>query len=146
MYEITKEFKFEMAHTLTNYEGSCGNLHGHSYRCLLTFSAPNNSLGLDGDEGMVLDFNNVKRVCSDLFESLDHCYAYNEYGSNFELGIARMCNEYGKKIFCFPFRTTAENMSRYIFEEVNNRINKYSCRCSKVVLYETVTGCATYFE
>jgi 6-pyruvoyltetrahydropterin/6-carboxytetrahydropterin synthase len=28
---LTKEFRFEMAHALWNYDGLCKNLHGHSY-------------------------------------------------------------------------------------------------------------------
>ena len=33
---VTKEFDFEMAHALWNYDGACRNIHGHSYRLFVT--------------------------------------------------------------------------------------------------------------
>jgi 6-pyruvoyltetrahydropterin/6-carboxytetrahydropterin synthase len=33
---LTKEFNFEMAHALWNYDGLCKNIHGHSYKLLVT--------------------------------------------------------------------------------------------------------------
>ena len=34
---VTKEFRFEMAHALWNYDGPCSNVHGHSYILYVTF-------------------------------------------------------------------------------------------------------------
>ena len=33
---VTKEFHFEMAHALWNYDGACKNIHGHSYKLFVT--------------------------------------------------------------------------------------------------------------
>lgn len=33
---VTKEFNFEIAHALWNYDGPCANIHGHSYRMFVT--------------------------------------------------------------------------------------------------------------
>ena len=33
---LTKEFSFEMAHTLDGYDGPCREIHGHSYRLFVT--------------------------------------------------------------------------------------------------------------
>jgi len=33
---VTKEFNFEMAHALMNYDGPCKNVHGHSYKMFVT--------------------------------------------------------------------------------------------------------------
>ena len=33
---VTKEFDFEIAHALWNYDGPCANIHGHSYRLFVT--------------------------------------------------------------------------------------------------------------
>ena len=33
---ITREFTFEMAHALWNYDGPCRNIHGHSYKLYVT--------------------------------------------------------------------------------------------------------------
>ena len=33
---LTKEFSFEMAHTLAGYDGPCREIHGHSYKLFVT--------------------------------------------------------------------------------------------------------------
>lgn len=144
MYQITKEFHFEMAHVLTGYVGPCGNLHGHSYRCLMTFEGP---LGCAGEESMVIDFNEVKSRCGDIIDELDHSFAYNINSTDlFELAIADACKNYNKKVSAFATRTTAEEMSKAIYKEVNERISDLPVKCTKVQLYETVTGNAIFME
>ena len=59
---ITKEFVFDMAHALSNYDGKCKNIHGHTYKLFVTLigipcedcSSPKN--------GMVLDFGDLKNI------------------------------------------------------------------------------------
>ena len=36
LIRVTKEFCFEMAHLLTEYDGLCRNIHGHSYKLAVT--------------------------------------------------------------------------------------------------------------
>ena len=33
---LTKEFDFQMAHTLWGYDGKCRNIHGHNYKLFVT--------------------------------------------------------------------------------------------------------------
>ena len=33
---LTKEFSFEAAHALEGYDGTCREIHGHSYRLFVT--------------------------------------------------------------------------------------------------------------
>lgn len=66
--QITKEFKFEMAHKLSkSYTCKCQHIHGHSYRALVTLKSK--SLN---DENVVVDFTKVKEVLNPLIETLDH--------------------------------------------------------------------------
>ena len=30
-YQLTKQFRLEMAHALVGYDGLCNQIHGHSY-------------------------------------------------------------------------------------------------------------------
>ena len=70
MYKATKEFEWEMAHVLSKYEGPCGNLHGHSYKCLVTFEDEHDELY----GGMIADFKDMKKICNHaIFDDLDHC-------------------------------------------------------------------------
>lgn len=146
--KIVKEFKFEMAHVLSNYDGPCGNLHGHSYRCLMEFKAF--SLGKAGQDGMVIDFNDIKKIVgAEIIDKMDHAFAYNENTSDpFEIDVAETCGKYGKKVIAFPHRTTAELMSKWIGDKANALLDAagmgYKVVCSKVTLYETATGCAIY--
>ncbi len=135
MYKATKEFRFEMAHVLTNYDGPCGNLHGHSYRCLVTLESE------ELNDGMVMDFSKIKaKLNKEIFDKMDHAFAFNTKSRDyFEVSIYEACLNNKKKVICFPFRTTAENMAKYIYEVVNKFF-----KCSKVQLYETTTGCAEY--
>lgn len=144
-YEVTKEFKFEMAHVLSNYDGPCGNLHGHSYRCLVSFKS--DDLGKAGQEAMVLDFNEAKKIVGTLIDQLDHCFAYNRNTNDwFETELISLCNRYKKKIYAFNGRTTAENMSKHIYEYANKMLGYYKLpiTCSKVQLFETTTGNCVY--
>lgn len=140
MYKATKEFRFEMAHILTNYNGPCGNLHGHSYRCLVTLESKTL------DDGMVMDFSIIKKLLNkSLFDKMDHACAFNINGTDeFEKTILFVCVNHNKKVMLFPFRTTAENMVKYIYDEVNDLLESQDIKCSKVQLYETTTGCAEY--
>lgn len=69
--EIYKEFGFEAAHRLPNVaEGhKCARLHGHSFRVRITVAGP-----VDGELGWVMDFADLKRAFTPLYELLDHHY------------------------------------------------------------------------
>lgn len=43
---VSKEFTFDAAHHLHDYEGKCKNLHGHTYRAVLGLSGYTDERGL----------------------------------------------------------------------------------------------------
>jgi 6-pyruvoyltetrahydropterin/6-carboxytetrahydropterin synthase len=66
---VTRSFSFEAAHELPWHAGKCKRLHGHSYRAEVTVEGP-----LD-DNGVVLDFDDVKRVVqTEVVDRYDHQY------------------------------------------------------------------------
>jgi 6-pyruvoyltetrahydropterin/6-carboxytetrahydropterin synthase len=66
---ITYEFEFQAAHQLHWHSGQCRSMHGHSYRCELTFGGP-----LD-ENGVVVDFDQVGVFVDEkLMSRLDHTY------------------------------------------------------------------------
>jgi 6-pyruvoyltetrahydropterin/6-carboxytetrahydropterin synthase len=66
---VTRTFTFEAAHQLPWHDGKCRNLHGHSYRLEVTVTGP------VGDQGIVVDFAEVKRVVErDVIAAYDHRY------------------------------------------------------------------------
>jgi 6-pyruvoyltetrahydropterin/6-carboxytetrahydropterin synthase len=69
MFLITKQFKFDAAHNLLNYNGQCEKLHGHTYYLDVTFK------GQKKNDGMVIDFSLIKKIINDeVLSELDHNY------------------------------------------------------------------------
>ncbi len=67
---VTKEFTFDAAHQLPNYDGKCERLHGHTWRLQVTVRAE-----VDPADGIAFDFVELKRVVGDrVVSELDHAY------------------------------------------------------------------------
>ena len=65
---VTREFTFEMAHVLRNYDGPCRNVHGHSYRLFVTIAGTPIDNSDNPKNGMVIDFSELKNI---VFGSID---------------------------------------------------------------------------
>lgn len=148
---ITKEFKFEMAHRLEGHKGLCNFVHGHSYRLFVTVTRQDQDLiDMDKDnEGMVIDFKELKNAVNTcIINEFDHAFAFN----NRDETSCEIANYLSKKIkqrlVGLPFRTTAENMSEFMFNELNEFFTNVGLgiKCTKIVLYETEASCAVYEE
>lgn len=119
---VTKEFTFDSAHHLHCYDGKCKNLHGHTYKLVITVSGYVNEIGI------AIDFGDIKAMYNEEIKAkLDHRYL-NEVLPN--------------------MNTTAENMIVWIWEQLDNYlINKglkaQGHRLEELVLYETPTSSAT---
>ena len=101
--KVGREFSFDASHFLPDYEGKCERVHGHTYRLKVVIE------GEPKDDGMVMDFNELKDAVNDaVMERLDH--------SNLN------------EIFENP---TAENIAEWIFKELEKKIP-----VSSVKLYE----------
>jgi 6-pyruvoyltetrahydropterin/6-carboxytetrahydropterin synthase len=69
MYEISKQFRFESAHTLERSVDTAGSrrIHGHSYRAEVTMR------GLpDPETGMIVDLGLLERTLETVRGALDH--------------------------------------------------------------------------
>lgn len=137
MLKVTKSVKFDAAHVLTNHQGLCKNLHGHTYRVEASVCQ------LPGDTGdMVIDFKDLKRTCEEVILSrFDHAFIYDETSAG-ESEIAAVVMKNGMRAVAIPFRSTAENLSRYFFGELKARIPGL---CS-VKVWETPDSFAEYGE
>ena len=60
MISITKIFRFEAAHALHHYPGSCAHIHGHSYELHVTVQAEQTSDDFIGGLGIIMDFKDLK--------------------------------------------------------------------------------------
>jgi len=108
MYEIRKTFEISAAHSLPlEYESKCKQLHGHNWK--ITVYLRSHELN---EAGMVMDFSDIKQKIS---AQLDH----------------KNLNE------VLPFSPTAENMARFICEEL-------SPHCYRAEVQESEGNTAAY--
>lgn len=137
MITVTKTIRFDAAHILTNHQGLCKNLHGHTYRVDVSVTQ------CDGDtRDMVIDFKDLKRIASEVVcERFDHAFIYNTESAG-EREIAAVVEKNGMRTVAIPFRSTAENLARMFFGELKARIPGLSA----VKVWETADSCAEYRE
>ena len=129
MHLISSESSFDAAHFLTNYEGKCKNIHGHRWRVVVTIKG-------ELTNGMLVDFGDFKKDIKDLCDYFDHSFIV-EKGSLDKKLFDLLNKQFVLRVV--EFRMTAENFSKYIFEEMSK---KYSVK--EVCVYETPNNCARY--
>lgn len=106
---VTKIFRFEMAHQLSNsYSKECKNIHGHSYSLWVTFS------GDIQKNGMIMDFKKMKEIVQPVVDHFDHSFLTTE---------------------TFGMNPTAENMAHFIFDTIREK----TPLLSGIKLWETDT-------
>jgi 6-pyruvoyltetrahydropterin/6-carboxytetrahydropterin synthase len=124
MFELRVEHGFPAGHALRGHPGKCANAHGHNYRVQVAVEGPRlNEIGL------LMDFSDLKRALRGVCERLDH----------------EFLNDLA------PFQTvnpSAENLARYIFEEVGlllaEQLRAAGVRLTEAVVQETDTAWAVY--
>jgi 6-pyruvoyltetrahydropterin/6-carboxytetrahydropterin synthase len=115
--KLTKSFTFDAAHFLPCHKGKCASMHGHTYRLEVTVVREDSKLISEGsDEGMVIDFADLKAIVNDeVIDKMDH----------------KVLNE------VFSFRTTAEKMAAYIFSVLTDKLHSIGIRVDRIRLWET---------
>lgn len=105
-YTIGKWFAFEAAHQLDYLpsDHKCSRLHGHSYRVQLVLS----SQTLD-ESDFVTDYGDM-RIFQGWIDSLDH----------------KNLND------IFMFKTTAENLAKFLFEQAEKAYPSLIVECVEV--------------
>ncbi|OOF38105.1 6-carboxytetrahydropterin synthase QueD [Rodentibacter mrazii] len=141
MFKISKEFSFDMAHLLDGHDGKCQNLHGHTYKLQVEISKDLVHCG--AKKSMVMDFSDLKNIVKKaVLDPMDHAFIYDQTSER-ESKIAALLQELNSKTFAVPFRTTAEEMARFIFKRL-----KYDEKLavSAIRLWETPTSFCEYSE
>ncbi len=137
MFKIAKEFQFDACHMLDGHNGKCHNLHGHTYRLLVEISDELITHGSSAD--MVMDYADLKLIVNQqIVDQLDHAFLYHQDSAN-ECQIATLLQQMQRKVFAFPCRTTAEGMSKFIFDRLSHFLP-----VSMIKLWETPTSYCEY--
>ena len=138
MYGLKTEACFDSAHFLTDYYGKCENLHGHRWRMVVYLRTERlQSEGTMRD--MVIDFGEFKRDVRALAKELDHTFLVEE--GSLSAATTQALESEGFSLTVLPFRTTAENLARYVCERLCDR----GLPVCRVDMYETPNNCAQYF-
>lgn len=119
---VTKEFSFEAAHHLVNYDGDCANLHGHSYKLQVTVSGSIDPKDQTyASDCMVIDFKGLKSIV-DAFIIGTHDH---------------------KDLNTIYDNPTAEIMVISMFDTINSILPR-DIKLESVKLWETATSYAEY--
>ena len=139
---VSKEFNFEMAHALWNYDGLCRHIHGHSYKLLISIIGEPISGSSSPKLGMVMDFGDLKAlVKGPIVDFFDHALVINREA---EKHIPEEPNEMYEKVHLVDFQPTCENLVIYIAEKVKALLPA-GIGLFSVKLYETATSYAEWY-
>ncbi|NOY05441.1 MAG: 6-carboxytetrahydropterin synthase [Chlorobi bacterium] len=106
--KIAREFHWEMGHRLEHHQGLCRNIHGHSYRLWVEIE------GEPDEQGMVMDYGDMKRIVTPVLGRLDHCFMCSESDGRMKEFFANT----DFKVVYVPFETTAENIASYLLDKL----------------------------
>jgi 6-pyruvoyltetrahydropterin/6-carboxytetrahydropterin synthase len=139
---ITKEFSFEMAHVLQNYDGPCRNIHGHSYRLFVTLAGyPVNEKG-HPKNGMVIDFTDIRNIVgNEVVKVFDHTVAISEDYEKHKLEALKGTFE---NIRIVGYQPTCENLVADFATRIKDKLPD-KVRLHSLKLYETATSYAEWY-
>ena len=138
---ITKEFRFEMAHILWNYDGLCKNIHGHSYILYVTvIGEPKLENG--SNSGMVMDFADLKQIVNkEIINLFDHSVVVN---SQMPVSQIEIIKGISTRCILVDFQPTCENLLIYFAEKIKNclpeNVNLFALK-----MYETARAFAEWY-
>lgn len=139
---VTKEFSFEMAHALWNYDGACSNIHGHSYELSVTLIGepimePNNP-----KNGMVVDFGDIKKwVKKTIIDELDHSLLISKDADKSSVSATQ---QMFNRMKIMDFQPTCENLLVYMAEQIRVKLPQ-NLQLHSLKLRETGTSYAEWY-
>lgn len=110
MYRVCKRIEISASHILPDPKiyGKCANLHGHNW--VIEVVVESKKL----QNGMVINFSDLKNIMKETLDKLDHAHL--------------------NPLINLP---TAENLAKYIYDKLSEKINSARVKLKKVVVYET---------
>lgn len=135
MFQVTRTVAIEAAHRLMRHGGQCQNLHGHSYKFVVTVE----SESLD-DQGMVIDFSFLNQFMDLAFGNLDHAVILEKNDP-----LVPTMEALNLRLVTYDEAPTAEAMARSAYNKLSDIVTKFnsSIKVSSITVYETEKNCAT---
>lgn len=120
MFELRVTLRFSAGHHLRQLHGKCENPHGHNYRIDIYVTGARTD-----EEGMVVDFAELKRRGSKVLEKFDHVDL----------------NELPEFTRINP---TTENIAVVVYRALAPEIDMEQTRLAAVRVWESDDSCCTY--
>ena len=141
LIRITKEFSFEMAHALWNYDGPCRNVHGHSYRLFVTLSGIPSDDPEDPKNGMVIDFTDLKNIVKkEIINVFDHTVTVS---GNYDREKMEAFRSLFGNAVVVDYQPTCENLAADFASRIKKQLPQ-KVRLHSIKLYETATSFAEW--
>ena len=139
---VTKQFNFESAHALWNYDGKCKNIHGHTYKLFVTvIGSPKNDPD-DPKFGMVIDFGDLKKIVKkNIVDVFDHAVILNK---NAPYQGFKNIPEMFERFITTDYQPTCENMVLNFAEIIKKKLPE-EVELFSIRLYETETSFGEWF-
>lgn len=128
---IMRRIKFCAGHRLYKHGGKCEHFHGHNY--VADFFVQ----GEEQDEvGRVLDFSELKkRVKGWIDAHWDHSFLISDRDENARKALQMVVPS---RFFVLPYNPTAENMAKYLLEEMcPEALEGTGAKACRVRIWET---------
>lgn len=142
---ITRRLEFDAGHRIPNHISQCKHLHGHRYSIEISLSGEIITAEGQSQQGMVMDFSDVKRIAKEkLVDLWDHAflvYRGDKVVSDF---LATLPNHKTVTLDVVP---TAENLARLAFMLLDPAYQDTygnQLRLEQIRLYETPNNWADY--
>lgn len=139
MLRVTKIFRFETAHAIFGYAGSCRNIHGHSYVLHVTVQQAVANDEFLSAPGFVIDFKELKAIVKEaVIDRFDHRILLSDAYLNKHPNLTSLDN-----LEVWRVEPTAEN----ILLQVKNKLQELlpaSVALSSLKLYETADSYAEW--
>ncbi len=138
---LTKEFRFETAHALWNYDGLCRNIHGHSYIMAVTIIGEPIKDVDNVKLGMVMDFGDLKKIVNEeIVDRLDHCIVLSKNAPSEQLlSIPQMSERHA----IVDYQPTCENMLIDFADRIKKRLPQ-NIKLFSIKLNETANSYAEW--
>ncbi len=147
MNTITRRFEFDSGHRIPHHGGQCAHLHGHRYALEITLAGAVLRNPGAADDGMVLDFGEVKRLAhAHLVDLWDHAFLVAKEDRPVVTFLASMPNH---KTVILDDVPTVENLARQAFqilEPIFKNAFKGRLTLAAIRLYETPNCWADVFS
>jgi 6-pyruvoyltetrahydropterin/6-carboxytetrahydropterin synthase len=143
--QITRRLEFDAGHRIPNHNSQCKHLHGHRYAIEITLSGDIITAAGVSEEGMVMDFSDVKHIAKErVVDVWDHAFLVFR-GDKVVLDFLNTLPNH--KTVVLDVIPTAENLAKVAFNLLHGAYRDTfgnHLRLERVRLFETPNNWADY--